>query len=199
MRIPKTYWALGALMFISTFTFGQAQKGDFVAGAMTRSAGGGGRGGLWMVADLTLQGGYMLTDRLEVGANLGGSVATWRFQQHLGHTWGASLYARYYITKGRWQPYVFTGLSLDHRTVLSRDFEGVETERFFGTDVGADLGLGLQFWATENVSIFTEAKYRHTVSTLNGTYSRPGGDFIMPSLGVRWNLSGHRRMKAALD
>jgi len=183
-------------MLYSTLTYGQAKQGDFVAGAMTRSVGGLSSAGLWVTADLTLQGGYMITDKFEVGATLGGSVSTFNFQDNLGNSWSTSVYARYNITKGKWQPYVFTGLSLDGRNRILTDFVGNEIERLSGTDLGADLGLGIQYWATENLSIFTEAKYRHTLHTFNGTYSRSGGDFIMPSLGVRWNISGLSRKTA---
>ncbi|MEL6538580.1 MAG: hypothetical protein AAFQ98_24385, partial [Bacteroidota bacterium] len=79
--------------------------------------------------------------------------------------------------------------------VNTYNLDGTLTEELYGADLGADVGLGLQYWFKPDFSIFTEAQYRYIFHTLREPLSRPGGDFIWPSLGVRWNISGRNRLK----
>ncbi|HAA11772.1 MAG TPA: hypothetical protein DCE41_08770 [Cytophagales bacterium] len=192
---PKFLWALAALMLCSTFTFGQAKKGDFVTAAMTKSSiGWGGFSGVVARADLGLQGGYMLTDRLEIGVSAQGSLGINGFNRGVIKNWDAGVYGRYYLTEGRWQPYLFGGISYGGVNYPQYTLDGTFIEQFNSNQLRAHIGAGIQYWATENLAIFGELKYQQVLRDFGGN-ATPRGGLIGPTIGIRWNISGRNRMK----
>ena len=173
-------------VFATTLSFGQAKKGDFVAAAHTRSGlGWGGFAGVVLQAKGGIQGGYMLTDNLEVGLQVRGQAAFYDLTNPLlGIDLGT--YAQYYFNAGgKWQPYVFGGLTYNGFLFNSTTINGGVIETVQQRGLYANLGIGLQRWMTDDLAIFTELEYQRALvgeSTRFDLLDKGHG----PSIGIRW-------------
>lgn len=139
---------------------------------------------------LKLGYGYMISNRWMLGARLGYD-GDFRWEEGgdflgAGHGWSANLFTRYYVSRGRFNPFIEGGIGADAFAVMG---QGIPIDI---TSTYQELKFGIQYHVNKRLSLELSNAIRHTsFQDLAPGFEAPVKRHIgimNPSLGVNIRL-----------